>query len=78
MIDKKDTTAVSAADVEEIRTLFLRQAAGETAHDIRVIEAVLAHTPPGQPVTHSFLIKEFAIRIPDGWRISSIVPVPAQ
>jgi hypothetical protein len=143
MTEEKNSTALSAADVEEIRALFLRQAAGETAHDIQVIEAVLARTPPGQPdpvnfvaraycfwgreavidhfrtvfadtwrfepdqsairvmqlgpdvahiyaptritvgaagqqpITHSFLINEFAIRTPDGWRISTIVPVPA-
>ncbi len=144
MTDDKNTTAVSAADIEEIRALFLRQAAGENAHDIQVIDAVLARTLPGQsdPVnfvarsycfwgreafldhfrtifagiwrfepdpstirimplgpdvahiyaptritvgateekaaTYSFLINEFAIRTPDGWRISAIVPVPAQ
>ena len=142
--DDKNTTAASAADLEEIRALFLRQAAGENAHDIQVIDAVLARTLPGQPdpvnfvarayrfwgreavidhfrtifagtwrfepdqdairvmplgpdvahiyaptritagapgeqsATYSFLINEFAIRTPDGWRISAIVPVPAQ
>ena len=144
MTADKSSTAVSAADVEEVRALFLRQAAGETAHDIEVIEAVLARTPPGQPdpvnfvaraycfwgreavlnhfrtifagtwrfepdqsairvmplgsdvahlyaparitlgaagrqaATYPFLINEFAIRTPGGWRISTIVPVPAQ
>jgi hypothetical protein len=139
-----DSSIVSAADIAEIRALFLRQAAGETAHDIRVIEAVLAHAPPGQPdpvnfiaraycfwgreavidhfrktftgtwqfepdqgairvtplgpdtahiyaptritagapgqppATYAFLINEFAIRTPEGWRISTIVPVPVQ
>ncbi len=143
MTDENYSTALSAADVAEIRALFLRQAAGETAHDIGVIDAVLARTPPGQPdpvnfvaraycfwrreaviehfratfagtwqfepdqsairviplgpdiahiyaptritagapgqqpATYSFLINEFAIRTPDGWRISAIVPVPA-
>jgi hypothetical protein len=144
MIDDKNSPAVSATDIEEIRALFLRQAAGETAHDIEAIDAVLARTPPGQPdsvnfvaraycfwgreavidhfrtifsgtwrfepdqsairvtplgpdvahifaptritvdtasqqaATYQFLINEFAIRTPDGWRISTIVPVPAQ
>jgi hypothetical protein len=144
MTDDRNAAAVSAADIVEIRALFLRQAAGETAHDIEVIKAVLARTPPGQPdpvnfvaraycfwgreaviehfrtifagtwrfepdqsairimplgpdiahiyaptritagaagqqaATFSFLINEFAIRTPDGWRISAIVPVPAQ
>ena len=144
MIDEHDAISVSAADIEEIRNLFLRQAAGETAHDIQVIESVLAEAPPGQPdpvnfvarayrfwgreavikhfravftgtwrfepdedairilplgpdvahiyaptritvgaagqeaATYSFLVNEFAIRTAEGWRISAIVPVPAQ
>ena len=144
MTDAKTAPAVGAADIAEIRALFLRQAAGETAHDIEVIDAVLARTPPGHPdpvnfvaraycfwgraaviehfrtifagtwkfepdhgairviplgpdvahiyaptsitagatgqpaATASFLINEFAIRTPDGWRISAIVPVPTQ
>jgi hypothetical protein len=144
MTNAKYSTAVSAGDVEEIRALFLRQAAGETAHDIEVIDAVLAHALPGQPdpvnfvarayrfwgreaviehfrtiftgtwrfepdeeairiiplgpdaahiyaptrvtagpagqeaPTYTFLVNEFAIRTPEGWRISAIVPVPAQ
>jgi hypothetical protein len=144
MTGDKNATAVSAADVEEIRALFLRQAAGETAHDIQVIESVLARMPPGQPdpvnfvarayrfwgreavidhfrtifagtwrfepdegairvmplgadvahiyaptritagaagqpaATYAFLVNEIAIRTPEGWRISTIVPVPAQ
>jgi hypothetical protein len=139
-----ETATVSSADIEEIRALFLRQAAGETAHDIDVIDAVLARSAPGQPdpvnfvaraycfwgreavidhfrtifagtwrfepdqsairviplgadVAHiyaptritagaagkqaasfQFLVNEFAIRTPDGWRISAIVPVPVQ
>jgi hypothetical protein len=136
--------AIDSADIAEIRALFLRQAAGETAHDIEAIDAVLAHAPPGQPdpvnfvaraycfwgreavlnhfrtifagtwrfepdesairviqlgpdvahiyaptritvgpagqpaATYQFHINEFAIRTQDGWRISAIVPVPAQ
>jgi hypothetical protein len=135
---------VSSNDLQEIRALFLRQAAGETAHSIEVIESVLARTPEGQPdpvnfvaraytfwgreavlahfrtiftgtwrfepdegtirvialgpdVAHiyaptriragaagqpeasfQFLVNEIAIRTPDGWRISAIVPVPTQ
>jgi ketosteroid isomerase-like protein len=138
------TDPVSPADIAEIRALFQRQAAGETAHDIQVIDAVLARVPAGQPdpvnfvarayrfwgreavldhfrtifagtwtfepdqdairvmplgpdtahiyapvritvgaagqqaATYQFLINEFAIRTPDGWRISAIVPVAAQ
>ncbi|MER8632963.1 nuclear transport factor 2 family protein [Mesorhizobium opportunistum] len=144
MTNAKHSTAINAADVEGIRALFLRQAAGEAAHDIEVIEAVLARPLPGQPdpvnfvarayrfwgreavidhfrtvftgtwrfepdeeairvvplgpdvahiyaptritagpagqeaVTYTFLVNEFAIRTPEGWRISAIVPVPAQ
>jgi ketosteroid isomerase-like protein len=136
--------AIDSADIVEIRALFLRQAAGETAHDIEAIDAVLAHAPQGQPdpvnfvarayrfwgreavlnhfrtifagtwrfepdesaiqviqlgpdaahiyaptrvtvgpagkpaATYQFHINEFAIRTPDGWRISAIVPVPAE
>jgi hypothetical protein len=144
MIDERNAMPVSAADIDEIRSLFLRQAAGETAHDIEVIESVLARARPGQPdpvnfvarayrfwgreavidhfrktfagtwrfepdegairvmplgpdvahiyaptrvtagaagqeaATFTFLVNEFAIRTPEGWRISAIVPVPAQ
>jgi hypothetical protein len=144
MIEEHNAMSVSAADIDGIRKLFLRQAAGETAHDIQVIESVLARTPPGQPdpvnfvarayrfwgreavvdhfrtvfaatwrfepdeeairvmplgpnvahiyaptritagaagqeaATYTFLVNEFAIRTPEGWRISAIVPVPAQ
>jgi len=135
---------ISSADIEEIRDLFLRQAAAETAHDIEAIDAVLARTPWGQPdpvnfvarayrfwgreavldhfrtiftdtwqfqldekairvmplspdvahiyaptritagpagkpaSTYQFHVNEFAIRTADGWRISAIIPVPAQ
>jgi hypothetical protein len=138
------TRTCNAADIEDIRNLFLSQAAGETAHDIQAIEAVLAKSQPGQPdpvnfvarayrfwgreavidhfrevftgtwrfepeekeiritplgpdtahiyaptritvgpagqegATYSFLVNEFAIRTLEGWRISTIVPVPAQ
>jgi len=35
--------------------------------------------PAGQPaVTSKFYVTEFALRTSDGWRISSIVAVPAQ
>ena len=144
MIDERNAMPVSAADIDEIRSLFLCQAAGETAHDIEVIESVLARARPGQPdpvnfvarayrfwgreavidhfrktfagtwrfepdveairimaigsdtahifaptritagaagkeaATFTFLVNEFAIRTPEGWRISAIVPVPAQ
>ena len=135
---------ITAKDVAEIRALFLRQAAAESAHDIGRMEAVLAQAEPGQPdpvnfvarayrfwgreavlehfrsvftgtwrfepeveeikvlpisadvahifapthitagpaggeeATYRFLVNEFAVRTSDGWRITSIVPVPAQ
>jgi hypothetical protein len=136
--------AISETDVDDIRALFLRQAAAESAHDISGIDAVLARVLPGQsdPVnfvarayrfwgreavldhfrtvfkgtwrfepeieeikvmpisadaahifaptnittgsavggeaTYRFLVNEFAVRTHEGWRIASIVPVPAQ
>jgi len=135
---------ISEADIEEIRALFLRQAAAETAHDIEAVDAVLVRAAPGQPdpvnlvarayrfwgreavlehfrtvfqgtwrfepelaairiipisaevaqiyaptritlgpaggpaTIHQFLVNEFALRTALGWRISAIVPVPAQ
>jgi len=138
------TPQFDASDVQEIRTLFLRQAAGATAHDIAVIDSVLAQVAPGQPdpvsfiarayqfwgrdavLEHfrsifkgtwvfepqqdairilplgpdaaqiyaptritlgaagqparqeTFLMYETAIRTPQGWRIATMVPVPAQ
>jgi hypothetical protein len=33
---------VTASDTQEIRDLFLRQAAAETAHDINALDAVMA------------------------------------
>jgi len=135
---------ISNADLEEIRALFLRQAAGETAQNIDAIDAILARAAAGQPdpvafvarayrfwgreavlehfrnvfkgtwrfepdlsalritpisgdtahiyaatqitlgpaggaaATYAFLVNEFAVRTPDGWRIATIVPVPAQ
>lgn len=144
MIDEHNPILVTATDIEEIRNLFLRQAAGETAHDIQVIESVLARIQDGKPdpvnfvarayrfwgreavinhfrtafkgiwrfepdedeiriiplgpdtahiyaptritvgaagqesATYTFLVNEIAIRTAEGWRISAIIPVPAQ
>ena len=135
---------ITEADLEEIRALFLRQAAAESAHDIEGMEAIFATAVPGQPdpvnfiarayrfwgrdavlehfrnvftgiwrfepevaeikvlpinadvahifapthitvgpaggdaTTYRFLVNEFAVRTHAGWRITSIVPVPAQ
>lgn len=139
-----EAKSFSAEDSKEVRALFLRQAGGETAHDLTAIDGVLAHATPGQPdpvsfiaraycfwgreavlahfrttftgtwkfepdqdairvvplgldtahiyaptwitvgpagqpgAQHQFLINEFAIRTTEGWRISTIVPVPMQ
>jgi ketosteroid isomerase-like protein len=135
---------ITESDIAEIRSLFLRQAAAENAHDIDAMGAVLAHAASGQPdpvrfvarayrffgrdavlqhfrdvfaggwrfepeqdeirvlpisvdvahifaptnittgtadghdATYRFLVNEFALRTPEGWRISAIIPVPAQ
>lgn len=139
-----DSNGISSDDLGQIRSLFLRQAAGENAHDIDVIESVLAVAHPGYPdpvnfvaraycfwgrqavldhfrkvftgtwrfepdqdairilplgrdvahifaptritagaagqpaATFEFLVNEIAIRTPEGWRISAIIPVPTQ
>ncbi len=135
---------MSPEDLRDVRALFLRQAAGETAHDIEVMDSILARAADGQPdpvnfvaraytfwgrhvvldhfrevfagtwrfepderamrviplgadaahiyaptritaggagqpaATFQFLVNEIAIRTPDGWRISAIVPVPTK
>ena len=50
---------VNSADIAEIRALFVRQAAGESAHDIAAIDAVLAHAPPGQPDPVNFVARAY-------------------
>jgi hypothetical protein len=112
-------------DVAEIRALFLRQGAAETAHDIDGMNDVLATAVDGQAdpvnfvgrayrfwgrgavlehfasvfeetwrfepeaehikvsainqdVAHIYAPTSITIGTPDGWRISTIVPVPAQ
>jgi ketosteroid isomerase-like protein len=144
--DPQDMTepVISNADLDEIRALFLRQAAGESSQNIEAVDAVLARAAPGQPdpvafvarayrfwgreavldhfrtvfkgtwrfepdlsslritpisadtahiyaptlitlgpaggpaATYAFLVNEFAVRTQEGWRIATIVPVPAQ
>ena len=49
----------NAADIQAVRALFLRQAAGATAHDIHEMEAVFARTPPGQPDSVSFVARAY-------------------
>ena len=50
---------ISSEDIAEIRALFLRQAAGETAHDILIIDAVLARVPAGQPDPVNFVARAY-------------------
>ena len=144
MTDESNPLSISAADIGEIRALFLRQAEGENAHDIGIIDTVLATAAPGWPdpvnfvaraysfwgraavldhfrtvftgtwrfepdrdaikitplgpdtahifaptrvtvgaagesgTTYPFLVNQIAIRTAGGWRISTIIPVPAQ
>src|SRR5580698_9483816 len=49
----------SAADAQEVRALFLRQAAAETAHDMAAIEQVLAHAAPGEPDPVNFIARAY-------------------
>jgi hypothetical protein len=135
---------LTANDTKEIRDVFLRQTAAETAHNIDALDDVMAHAAPGQPdpvsfiararqfwgrdavmdhfrnaftgswrvepdesairippltgdtvqiyaptrvmfgavgepaKTSTFLINEFAIRTQKGWKISAVIPVPAE
>jgi ketosteroid isomerase-like protein len=50
---------VTASDTQEIRDLFLRQAAAETAHDINALDAVMAPAVPGQPDPVSFVARAY-------------------
>ena len=59
MTDDTAVTTVCAADIEEIRALFLRQAKAENAHDIEAIDAVLARVPPGQPDPVNFVARAY-------------------
>ncbi|CAM2156486.1 SnoaL-like protein [Pararobbsia alpina] len=53
------STTVSASDLQEIRSLFLRQAAAETAHDIEGMESILARAPAGQPDPVNFVARAY-------------------
>jgi hypothetical protein len=59
MTDDTASTAIDGGDLEEIRALFLRQAAGETAHDIELMDAVLARARPGQPGPVNFVARAY-------------------
>ena len=49
----------TAADAQDVRALFLRQAAGETVHDLAAIDGVLAHAAPGQPDPVTFIARAY-------------------
>ena len=53
------TAADDAADIRDVRALFLRQAAGATAKDIGEMDAVIARPAPGQPDTVSFIARSY-------------------
>jgi hypothetical protein len=65
-------------DRQEVKAVFLQQAAAATAHDIAAFERVFAPTPAGQPdpvtsgtssesaKTALFLVYEVAVRTPGG------------
>jgi hypothetical protein len=48
-----------AMDIQEVRALFLRQAAGATAKNIHEMDAVLARAAPGQQDTVSFVARAY-------------------
>src|ERR1700733_5809282 len=59
MTDDTSSTAIDAAELGEIRALFLRQAAGETAHDLEIIDSVLARALPGQADPVNFVARAY-------------------
>jgi len=46
-------------DRQEVKAVFLQQAAAATAHDIEAFERVLASTPPGQPDPVAFVARAY-------------------
>jgi hypothetical protein len=46
--------------------------------DLTYIWAPTGGTIGATATPHQFLVNEFAIRTAVGWRISSVIPVPAQ
>src|SRR5271155_3853850 len=51
--------AFTATDAEEVKALFLRQAVGETTHDLAAIGGVLAHAAEGQPDPVNFIARAY-------------------
>ncbi|MFM0058382.1 nuclear transport factor 2 family protein [Paraburkholderia phytofirmans] len=47
------------ADRQEVESVFLRQAAAATAHDIVAFEGVLASAPPGHPDPIAFVARAY-------------------
>ena len=61
-------------DEEAIRVMPL----GPDVAHIYAPTRITAGAADQEAATYTFLVNEFAIRTPEGWRISAIVPVPAQ
>jgi hypothetical protein len=49
----------SATDGQQVRALFLRQAAAETTHDLAGMDGVLAQAAPGQPDPVVFIARAY-------------------
>lgn len=52
-------STMSPEDLRDIRALFLRQAAAETAHDIEVMDSILARPPAGRPDPVNFVARAY-------------------
>lgn len=73
MIDEHNATSVSAVEYA-IRILPL----GPDVAHIYAPTRITAGAPDREAANYAFLVNEFAIRAAEGWRISTILPVPAQ
>lgn len=61
-------------ELEEIRILPI---SADVAH-IYAPTNITTGPADGLATTYRFLVNEFAVRTPEGWRITAIIPVPAQ
>jgi ketosteroid isomerase-like protein len=61
-------------EVEEIKVLPIST---DVAH-IFAPTHITTGPAGGSETTYRFLVNEFAVRTGDGWRITSIIPVPTQ
>jgi hypothetical protein len=53
------SSSFSDVDAQEVRALFLRQAAAETAHDIAGMDQVLARAAPGESDPVNFVARAY-------------------